>query len=73
MSWEGLIGFRVIDKIAGELGEITDVDDSTENVLLQIDHAGRELLIPAVEAFIEDIDAARKELKMSLPEGLLDL
>lgn len=73
MGWEGLIGFRVIDKAAGTLGEITDVDDSTENVLLQIDHAGQELLIPAVEAFIEDFDTARKELHMALPEGLLDL
>ena len=73
IGWEYLIGFRIIGKEGNEIGRITDVDDSTENVLLQIDHAGRELLIPAVEAFIEDIDAARKELKMSLPEGLLDL
>ncbi len=73
MSWEGLMGFRVIDKVAGALGEITDVDDSTENVLLQVDHAGRELLVPAVDAFVVDVDMTRKELHMSLPEGLLDL
>ena len=38
MTWDSFIGYRVIDEHHGEIGEITDVDESTINVLLQIDH-----------------------------------
>ena len=40
MTWDSFIGYRVIDEHHGEIGEITDVDESTINVLLQIDHNG---------------------------------
>lgn len=68
-TWRYFTGFRVVDKQAGELGEITYVDDSTQNVLF---HVG-EHLIPAVESFISDIDHQARIITMQLPEGLLDL
>ena len=46
----------VIDERHGELGKITDVDETTINVLLQIDHHGNELLLPAVEELITAAD-----------------
>ena len=58
-----------MDKQAGDLGEITYVDDSTQNILF---HVG-ERLIPAVESFISDIDHQARIITMQLPEGLLDL
>jgi 16S rRNA processing protein RimM len=68
-SWRYFTGFRVVDKNVGELGEITDVDDSTQNVLFHVgDH-----LIPAVESFITDIDHHAHVITMQLPEGLLEL
>lgn len=33
MTWDSFIGYRVIDEHHGEIGEITDVDESTINVL----------------------------------------
>ena len=68
-TWRHFTGFRVVDKQAGELGEITYVDDSTQNVLF---HVG-ERLIPAVDSFISDIDYQARIITMQLPEGLLDL
>ena len=68
-SWRYFTGFRVVDENAGELGEITYVDDSTQNVLFQVG----ERLIPAVESFIADIDHQARIIKMRLPEGLLEL
>ena len=68
-TWRYFTGFRVVDKQAGELGEITYVDDSTQNVLF---HVG-EHLIPAVESFISDIDHQARIITMQLPEGLLEL
>lgn len=67
------IGFTVVDSELGELGEIVGVDDSTENVLFEIDHAGRELLVPAVDEFVCEIDEENRRLYMNIPEGLLDL
>lgn len=73
MTWDSFIGYSVVDEIHGELGTITDVDETTINVLLQIDHNGEELLLPAVEELILSADHENKRLVVSLPEGLLDL
>ena len=73
MTWENFIGFTVIDDNAGELGKITDVDDSTSNVLLQVDYQGRELLLPAAEELVTNLDFDKRQMFVSMPEGLLDL
>ena len=68
-TWRYFTGFRVVEEKAGELGEITYVDESTQNILF---HVG-DLLIPAVPSFISDIDHQARVITMSLPEGLLEL
>ncbi len=73
MSWDSFIGYTVIDEQHGELGKITDVDETTINVLLQIDHKGNEILLPAAEELITAADHENKTLRVSVPEGLLDL
>ena len=73
MSWDSFIGYTVIDELHGELGKITDVDETTINVLLQIDHKGNEILLPAAEELITSADHENKTLRVSVPEGLLDL
>ena len=68
------IGFHVVDDKGEDLGEITDVDDQTENWLFKVETAeGNELYIPAHEEFITDIDHESKHVTMDLPEGLLDI
>ena len=67
------IGFTVVDSELGELGMIVAVDDTTENVLFEIDHDGRELLVPAVDEFVSEIDEENRRLYMNIPEGLLTL
>lgn len=69
ISWRYFTGFHVVDEQKGDLGEITYVDDSTQNVLF---HAG-EYLIPATDSFISHIDHHARIITMQLPEGLLDL
>jgi 16S rRNA processing protein RimM len=68
-----LTDYNVVDKTAGELGQITDLIESTEQALLQVDHNGDEILIPFVEDFIVKIDKRKKILYLNLPEGLIDL
>ncbi|RHJ81529.1 ribosome maturation factor RimM [Parabacteroides sp. AM08-6] len=73
MTWDSFIGYIVVDDKYGELGTITDVDESTINVLLQISHQGEDILLPAAEELILSADHENKKLTVSVPEGLLDL
>lgn len=73
MTWDSFIGYTVTDTRIGYLGEITDVDETTINVLLRVDHKGEELLIPAVEELIVGADHEARGLTVALPEGLVDL
>ena len=67
------IGFTVIDSEKGELGKIVSIDDSTENVLFEVEYNGRLLLIPAVDEFVCEIDEDDRKLYLNIPDGLLDL
>jgi 16S rRNA processing protein RimM len=73
VAWDVLLGYSLIDEKHGLLGEITGIDESTINILLRIDHRGQELLIPAVEEWVVSVDHRKKQLKASIPEGLLEL
>lgn len=61
-------GFLLIDEDKGELGRIVDTDDSTINVLWELEDG---TLIPAHEDFVRRVDMEERILYVSLPEGLL--
>lgn len=66
-----LIGFDVVDVTTGTtVGRIAAIDDSTVNLLFELED-GR--LIPAAEELITNIDSKNKVIKMTIPEGLLEL
>ena len=72
---EFFLGFAVSVEGYGYLGQVVSVEDSTANVLFEIetDDEGKEtLLIPAVDDFVLEMDAEKKTILMRLPEGLLD-
>lgn len=66
-------GFSLIDVETGLIGVISEVDKTTENVLFVIPQKDDELLIPAGEEYIQEIDHDKKIIYVKLPEGLLDL
>lgn len=72
-SWDYFVGFQIEDIHHGNLGKVTDVDTSTINTLFVVDYNGDELLIPAQEDFIVEIDREHKVITVDLPEGLLSL
>ena len=51
-TWQSLLGYRVLDTDQGELGTITDVDETTINTLVTLNH---NQLIPLHEDFIINI------------------
>jgi len=72
-DWNFYIGFNVFDEEVGHIGEITEVDDSTLNVLFKLSKDDKEILMPVAEEFFTEIDIENREMHVSLPEGLLDL
>ena len=75
LSWAQIIGFTLQDDHTGKtVGKITSVDDSTINILFEVDTPdGKNILIPASEELITDVDAEQRTITCSLPEGLLEL
>lgn len=72
-SWNYFVGFEVEDTVLGPLGRIVDVDDSTINTLFVIDHDGTELLVPAHEEFVAEVNHEKRCMKLQMPTGLLQL
>ena len=74
-SWDYFIGYTLIDDKLGEIGIIADVDASTINTLFVVEkRVGEgELLIPASEELILEIDTENKKIQLTLPEGLMDI
>ena len=64
-----LIGYTVEDTRMGKIGSVSDIDDTTINTLLLLDNGK---VIPIHEDFIENIDSEKKQIVLSLPEGLLE-
>ena len=67
------IGFTITEENDGVIGEIIDVDYSTENLLFIVSHNNEQVFIPATDDFIIDIDLEKKSLTMNLPLGILDI
>lgn len=73
-GWKFFVGFNVNDSELGNLGIIEDVDELTMNTLFLIkDTEGNDLIIPASEDFILEIDNDSRTLFMKLPEGLISV
>ena len=75
VSLHYFIGFQIIDSENEEIiGTIIDIDDNTENWLFIVEKVnGEEVMIPAHEEFITDIQQEKKIMSMDLPLGLLEL
>ncbi len=72
-SWNFFIGFSIVDKTAGKIGIIEEIDDKTLNTLFLIKNGEEEIIVPpATEDFIEKVDPKKKIVYVNLPEGLLD-
>lgn len=75
LSWAQIVGFKLTDTNCGKtVGIITHVDETTINILFEVStDDGKELLIPASDELIEEVDVENREVKAALPEGILDL
>lgn len=67
-----LLGYTIVQK-EGPLGEILEVIEQPHQLLCRIEIKGQEVLIPLHEETLQSIDHRRKQVLVSLPEGLLEI
>jgi 16S rRNA processing protein RimM len=68
-----LIGCTVLDR-GREIGRVEDVEfGAGEAPLLIVGAGGKKFDVPFAEAYLEGVDLAGKQVRMSLPEGMLEV
>lgn len=68
--WTDLIGLSV-QTVQGEfLGQLTAVLPTGSNDVYVVENQGREVLIPALQQVVREVDLANKVMRVDLPEGL---
>lgn len=68
-----LVGCSVLDR-GRNLGRIEDVEfGAGEAPLLMVRDGARRVEIPFAEAYLDSVDLERRQVRMNLPEGLLEV
>lgn len=73
-----ILGFVVVDISGRRLGVVRAFGTNGVQDLLRVEREGEaggggEALVPFIDEFIVSLDFDRREIKMDLPEGLLDI
>ena len=68
-----IIGFHIVDENFGSVGLISGVNDSSAQVLFEIDRNGIEILIPLNDDIISSVDRTNKTVTVNTPPGLIEL
>ncbi|MBK6523759.1 MAG: 16S rRNA processing protein RimM [Bacteroidia bacterium] len=68
-----LIGFTLVDKSFGVVGTITDIGDSGANPVFNIDHKGKQVILPYNEDLVIGIDVVTEVVNYEAPEGLIEM
>lgn len=72
--YDDLVGWTVEDESHRVIGKIIDIDTNTINELLLVeDKDGNTVYLPFNEDFIREVNEEDHCIRMSLPEGLIDL
>lgn len=68
-----LKGYSLIDSNSGFIGAIENIFHYSSNTVFQVFVNDREVLVPAVNELIQEINSDKKEIIVNCPEGLLEI
>ena len=71
--YKEIVGFKMVDALKGEIGEISDVLEYPTQAVIQVMKDGKEILIPIHDDIIQKVDKKAKILTVKAPEGLIDM
>jgi len=67
-----IIGLQVVTTEGEALGPVREVVETGSNDVYVVDHAGKELLLPATKEVIRNVDLDAGTLEVALLPGLID-
>ena len=73
LYYEDLAGFVLQDAVSGRQGVVREFLDYDNNPLFAVDFDGTEVMVPAADELVREIDEERRTVTVALPAGLLDL
>ena len=68
--WSDIIGLAVYDTEDAYLGRVTSILPTGSNDVYVVQNKDDEILVPALESVVADIDLAAGRMTVELPEGL---
>lgn len=68
-----VIGFMVEDQELGEIGTVKLLERAGLSRFLIIDHKQKEIMIPVQHPLLQSVNRSKKRIRVSLPEGFLDI
>ena len=67
-------GYKLIDKVHGDIGIVNGIIDYKNNLVIQVfTPHNKEVLIPASESIITEINDTDRIMKVNAPDGLIQL
>lgn len=73
LAYAYLTNFLMVDEVAGEIGEIEEVIELPQQEMAVVNYKNKEILIPLNDQLITEIDKNHQQIKVALPDGLLEL
>ncbi len=68
-----LIGYKLVDEKFGEVGVIVEIDDTSANPVFNVDHKGKQIILPYNQDLVTGIDEGLRIVNYRAPEGLIEM
>lgn len=71
--WHQLKGLKVVDRELGDIGMLEDLLSTPGHDIYVVTGPYGEVMIPAVDAMVQEVDLGAEIMHVSLPQGLVEL
>ena len=68
-----VVGFEIREEDGKSCGIIQSINDQTGQHYFVLDLGGKQIVVPLIKDWILELNREEKFLRMSLPEGLMDV
>ena len=74
LTWAEIVGYTITDQESDQaIGQVTAIDTTTINTLFEVKTpTGETVLIPAADDLVIHLDREKKNIIMTIPDGLLN-
>lgn len=70
---ESIVGWTIFDEAGNKVGKVADYEDIPGNLCIWVDTEKGQVLLPLHEDLIVSMDPDAAELRLRIPDGIMDL